>query len=94
MGITGLRKLIDAHAPNAVRKLRRDELKDQAVAVDISIDVYQLFHVGESRKIRGSTGMPSHHLTGMLSRSAKLIACGVTPVNVFDGPHQVKNVAH
>lgn len=86
MGIKGLRKLINTHAPASVRKLRKDELRGRAVAIDVSIDVYQLYHVGSSRGIVGSTGMGIHHLTGLLSRTAKLIAAETTPVYVFDGP--------
>jgi len=85
MGVNKLITLIKKEAPSAITAITIDELGGQRVGIDISIDIYRWYSVGESRGIRNSAGENINHLQGIFYYTVHLLCAGVIPVYIFDG---------
>lgn len=85
MGVEGLMRVIVDRAPDAVNTVQVHELKGQ-VALDMSIVVYQMASIGQSRGIVNADGRPINHMLGVFHRVVSLLAAGIVPIAVFDGP--------
>jgi flap endonuclease-1 len=99
MGIQGLMKLIAEEAPNSYKELNLDEFTGRKIAIDASMAMYQFLiavrssgtNGGYSAMLTNDAGEVTSHIQGMLTRTIKIMACGVKPVYVFDGkPPQMK----
>ena len=99
MGINNLMPLIKNRAPQAITQIKYTDLKNKAVAIDASMQMYKLVigtqtiakKKGEINEIKDNKGVLTGHLLGMLYKSVKLVSYGIKPIWVFDGkPPELK----
>lgn len=94
MGVKGLMKFIEKHAPGAIRKGSISGYFGRKVAIDASMQIYQFMvavrHQGSS--LVDSEGNPTSHLQGLMSRTTRFVENGLKPIYVFDGkPPEMKS---
>lgn len=94
MGIQGLTKLLNEHAPNASREQKFDGYFGRKVAVDASMHIYQFMVVvgrqGE-QQLTDEAGEVTSHLQGMFYRTVRMLEAGIKPLYVFEGkPPELK----
>jgi flap endonuclease-1 len=85
MGIQGLFKLINDNAADAVVKKPLVDYKDQHIAIDAVLAIYQWCSVGAYRNIKNKSGKYINHIQGLFFRTIALLEAGITPIYVFDG---------
>jgi flap endonuclease-1 len=96
MGVRGLSKLIETHAPESIKAVRLEDYKGKVIAVDAQLQLYQLMHgalsgvstetvAGPSASVAMDTYVGNKILQGVLSRTVRMLAAGIRPVYVFDG---------
>ena len=93
MGINNLMPLIKKRAPQAITQIKYTDLKNKAVAIDASMQMYKLVIAtqtiakkkGEINELKDNKGVLTGHLLGMLYKSVKLVSYGIKPIWVFDG---------
>ncbi|KAH8582438.1 flap endonuclease 1 [Cryptosporidium sp. chipmunk genotype I] len=95
MGIKGLTKFIADNAPKSIQQQAIASLLGKKVAVDASMWIYQfLAAIREGSQwgnLTNSSGESTSHISGMLSRTIRLLEAGIKPVFVFDGaPPEMK----
>ncbi|XP_054841921.1 probable flap endonuclease 1 homolog [Eublepharis macularius] len=83
MGITKLAELIKEEAPEAVRAVPLAQFRDNVLALDASVAIYQ-FRTAMP-KIVNREGQNISHLQGLFYRTLHLLENGIKPVYVFDG---------
>ncbi|XP_048338646.1 flap endonuclease 1-like [Sphaerodactylus townsendi] len=83
MGIAKLAELIKDEAPEAVRAVPLERYRDNVVALDASVALYQ-FRTAMP-KIVNREGQNISHLQGLFYRTLYLLENGIKPVYVFDG---------
>ena len=93
MGIKNLFKWIEENVPEAIQRLKIENLFGRKIAIDASLSLYQFLvtirHSGQ--QLIDSEGNTTSHLQGVLSRSIRLIENGIKPIYVFDGkPPEMK----
>ncbi|XP_060099026.1 flap endonuclease 1-like [Heteronotia binoei] len=86
MGIAKLAELIKEEAPEAVRSVPLGRYRDNVVALDVSVAIYQ-FRTAMP-KITNREGQNISHLQGLFYRTLHLLENGIKPVYVFDGQPQ------
>lgn len=86
MTIRGLYKLICDKAASAVRAAKLADLSGETAYIDANLLIYQWIAAGISGGIYDPAGKHINHIQGCLWRTTRLIAAGVRPVYVFDGP--------
>ncbi|CRG98572.1 flap endonuclease 1, putative [Plasmodium relictum] len=95
MGIKGLTKFIADAAPNAIKEIKIENLMGRIIAIDASMSLYQFIiairdsdHYGN---LTNESGETTSHISGLMSRSIKLMENGLKPIYVFDGaPPELK----
>ncbi|SBS80224.1 flap endonuclease 1, putative [Plasmodium ovale] len=89
MGIKGLTKFIADAAPNAIKEIKIENLMGRIVAIDASMSLYQfIIAIRDSEQygnLMNESGETTSHISGLMSRSIKLMENGLKPVYVFDG---------
>ncbi|OII74088.1 Flap endonuclease 1 [Cryptosporidium ubiquitum] len=95
MGIKGLTKFLADNAPKSIQYQTIGSLLGKKVAVDASMWIYQfLAAIREGSQwgnLTNSSGESTSHISGMLSRTTRLLEAGIKPVFVFDGtPPEMK----
>ena len=90
MGVRGLWKWIERHAPGAISAVSLADYRGRTVAIDASIAVFQWTLV---RDIRNSRGEYVNHIQGILYRGLAAIEAGIRPIWVFDGHARVEKHA-
>ncbi|WP_455391457.1 flap endonuclease-1 [[Eubacterium] cellulosolvens] len=76
------------------QKRSLEDFADKVVAVDAHNILYQFLaniRTQDGSMLMDSQGRPTSHLTGLFTRTSKLISIGIKPIYVFDGkPHKLK----
>ncbi|KAJ1611200.1 flap endonuclease 1 [Cryptosporidium canis] len=95
MGIKGLTKFLADNAPKSIQFQSLGSLLGKKVAIDASMWIYQfLAAIREGQQwgnLTNSSGESTSHISGMLSRTTRLLESGIKPVFVFDGaPPEIK----
>jgi len=95
MGIKGLMPFISDCAPAAVKETKMESLTGRVIAIDASTCLYQFLvavRQGESQaNLSNESGEVTSHIQGFLSRTVRLLECGIKPIYVFDGkPPELK----
>ncbi|KJP88341.1 flap endonuclease 1 [Plasmodium fragile] len=95
MGIKGLTKFIADAAPNAIKEIKIENLMGRVVAIDASMSLYQfIIAIRDSEQygnLTNESGETTSHISGLMSRSIKLMENGLKPIYVFDGaPPELK----
>eukprot|EP00916_Digyalum_oweni_P002813 GHVL01005216.1.p1 GENE.GHVL01005216.1~~GHVL01005216.1.p1 ORF type:complete len:527 (-),score=149.80 GHVL01005216.1:277-1815(-) len=89
MGIKQLMKFLSDHAPSSIKETKYDAYTGRKLAIDASTSLYQFMIAirdGEQfANLTNEAGEITSHLSGMLSRTVKLLEHGIKPVYVFDG---------
>lgn len=88
MGIKDLAKVIDEHAPNAIRTNEMKAYFGRKIAIDASMSMYQfLIAVRQDggSQLTDENGDTTSHLNGMFYRTIRMMENGIKPVFVFDG---------
>ncbi|OQV13890.1 Flap endonuclease 1 [Hypsibius exemplaris] len=95
MGIKDLSKLIQEHAPAAIKESEMKNYFGRKVAIDASMALYQFMIAirGDGDVLTNETGDVTSHLMGMFYRTIRMLDNGIKPVWVFDGkPPELKSV--
>jgi flap endonuclease-1 len=75
-------------------KCTLEDFKDKIVAIDAYNAIYQFLssiRTPDGSPLQDTKGRPTSHLTGLLSRTSRLVTVGIKPVFVFDGkPPELK----
>jgi flap endonuclease-1 len=75
-------------------KCTLEDFQDKTVAIDAYNTIYQFLssiRTPDGSPLQDSQGLPTSHLTGLLSRTSRLVTVGIKPVFVFDGkPPELK----
>jgi flap endonuclease-1 len=75
-------------------KCTLDDFQDKTVAIDAYNIIYQFLssiRTPDGSPLQDSQGRPTSHLTGLLSRTSRLVSVGLKPIFVFDGkPPELK----
>ncbi|CRG98156.1 flap endonuclease 1, putative [Plasmodium gallinaceum] len=95
MGIKGLTKFIADAAPNAIKEIKIENLMGRIIAIDASMSLYQfIIAIRDSDQygnLTNESGETTSHISGLMSRSIKLMENGLKPIYVFDGaPPELK----
>ncbi|KAF7459042.1 putative Flap endonuclease 1 [Cryptosporidium felis] len=95
MGIKGLTKFLADNAPKSVQHQTISSLLGKKVAIDASMWIYQfLTAIREGSQwgnLTNFSGESTSHISGMLSRTTRLLEAGIRPIFVFDGvPPEMK----
>ncbi|KAI4840668.1 flap endonuclease 1 [Plasmodium brasilianum] len=95
MGIKGLTKFIADAAPNAIKEIKIENLMGRIIAIDASMSLYQfIIAIRDSEQygnLTNESGETTSHISGLMSRSIKLMENGLKPIYVFDGaPPELK----
>jgi len=92
MGIKNLSQLLKSDASNSYTKVDIKSYKNEIIAIDSSILLYQFLiqirskdNHGYSQLLVDSEGEITSHIQGFLNRTANLLELGIKPVFVFDG---------
>lgn len=88
MGITGLTKLINEHAPDAIKSHEFKSYFGRKVAIDASMCIYQFMiavRQQDGQLLTNDLGETTSHLMGMFYRTVRMVDNGIKPVYVFDG---------
>lgn len=89
MGIKGLTKFIADVAPNAIKEIKIEHLMGRVIAIDASMSLYQfIIAIRDSEQygnLTNESGETTSHISGLMSRSIKLMENGLKPIYVFDG---------
>lgn len=88
MGIQGLTKLIQDHAPGALKEQKFENYFGRKIAVDASMHIYSfLVVVGRTgdQLLTNETGEITSHILGMFFRTTRMLEAGIKPVFVFEG---------
>ncbi|PRP82352.1 hypothetical protein PROFUN_10256 [Planoprotostelium fungivorum] len=93
MGIHGLQKLINDHAPGAITETEMKNLFNRKIAIDATMSLYQFLIAvrigGEGQpaaaNLTDESGETTSHLQGLFHRTIRMINNGVKPCYVFDG---------
>lgn len=89
MGIKGLTKLINDLAPRAIRETKIESYFGRKIALDASMAMYQFMiatRIGDGTvTLTNADGEVTSHLSGLLSRTIRMLEVGIKPVWVFDG---------
>jgi flap endonuclease-1 len=76
------------------QKCSLEDFADKTVAIDAYNVIYQFLtniRTQDGSMLMDDQGRPTSHLTGLFSRTAKLVSLGIKPIFVFDGkPHELK----
>ena len=69
-------------------------LEGKIIAIDALVTLYEMISIirdREGRPLRDSRGRITSHLVGLFNRTCRMLALGIKPVYVFDGPpHPLK----
>ena len=76
MGIKGLKKLIQKHAPEGITNIELKDLKGKTVCIDSSILIYQFRYINSS---------DNFHIVGFYNKIVEFLEIGIIPIFVFDG---------
>lgn len=95
MGIKGLTKFIADAAPNAIKEIKIESLMGRIIAIDASMSLYQfIIAIRDSEQygnLTNESGETTSHISGLMSRSIRLMENGLKPIYVFDGaPPELK----
>ncbi|KAL7069309.1 putative Flap endonuclease 1 [Cryptosporidium serpentis] len=95
MGIKGLARFLADNAPKSIQQQSIDSLIGRTIAIDASMWMYQfLAAIREGNQwgnLTNEAGESTSHISGMLSRTIRLLEAGIKPVFVFDGePPELK----
>ncbi|CAD2102681.1 flap endonuclease 1, putative [Plasmodium vinckei] len=95
MGIKGLTKFIADTAPNAIKEIKIENLMGRVVAIDASMSLYQFIIAirdgDQYGNLMNESGETTSHISGLMSRTIKLMENGLKPIYVFDGaPPELK----
>mmetsp|Transcript_13396 Transcript_13396/g.26698 ORF Transcript_13396/g.26698 Transcript_13396/m.26698 type:complete len:385 (-) Transcript_13396:204-1358(-) len=88
MGIQGLTKLIQDHAPDALKEQKFENYFGRKIAVDASMHIYSfLVAVGRTgdQLLTNETGDVTSHILGMFFRTTRMLEAGIKPIFVFEG---------
>ena len=88
MGIKGITKLIQDHAPNSIRIKQLKDYNNKKIAFDASLMLYQFLIAvksGSQDVFYDNKANLTNHISGIFYRILKLLEYGITPVFVFDG---------
>jgi len=89
MGIKGLSKLLQEHAPNAFKEQEFKSYFGRKLAVDASMALYQFLiavrQQGVNGQLTNNDGDVTSHLVGFFYRTIRMAESGLKPVFVFDG---------
>ncbi|KAI8100357.1 hypothetical protein M9435_006841 [Picochlorum sp. BPE23] len=88
MGIQGLTKLIQDHAPAALKEQKFENYFGRKIAVDASMHIYSfLVAVGRTgdQLLTNETGDVTSHILGMFFRTTRMLEAGIKPIFVFEG---------
>lgn len=88
MGIKGLPGLIEKLSGNdAVYFKNISEFKNQSIAVDVSMIIYQSAYAlrAQGTDMKNSNGEITSHLHGLFYKTLNFLKHGITPIYVFDG---------
>lgn len=86
MTIKGLYKLIKTRAPDAVTTVPLKSLSGTYIFIDASLYIYKWIATGIANKIYNENGDHVNHIQGCIWQVCALVAAGIKPVYVFDGP--------
>lgn len=84
--------LIRAQAVEAITTMLLRDIRGP-VAVDANLYLYKWYSVGLSRGIIGATGEYINHIQGAFFQASGLIAAGLRPTYIFDGPPPIEKAA-
>uniref|UniRef100_A0A7S0NX75 Flap endonuclease 1 n=1 Tax=Calcidiscus leptoporus TaxID=127549 RepID=A0A7S0NX75_9EUKA len=95
MGIKGLMPFLSDSAPSCVKETKMEAMTGRVIAIDASMCLYQFLvavRQGASQSnLANEAGEVTSHIQGFLSRTVRLLECGIRPVYVFDGkPPELK----
>jgi flap endonuclease-1 len=87
MGIKGLSKLIQDHAPSAIIQSEMKHFFGRKIAIDASMSIYQFLVAvrSEGNVLMDESGETTSHLMGIFYRTLRMIDNGLKPIYVFDG---------
>lgn len=88
MGIKGLMKFLQEHAPRSVKEVTVEQMTGRGLAIDASMNLYQFIIAirdGQGHSMTNADGEITSHIAGFLSRTLRLLEAGAKPVYVFDG---------
>ncbi|KAF1945637.1 flap endonuclease 1 [Clathrospora elynae] len=94
MGIKQLHKVIEEHAPAAIKK---GEIKNQfgrKVAIDASMSIYSFLIAvrSDGQQLTSESGETTSHILGLFYRTLRMVENGIKPLYVFDGaPPKLKS---
>merc|ERR1712232_609606 len=76
-------------APSCVKETKMEAMTGRVIAIDASMCLYQFLvavRQGASQSnLANEAGEVTSHIQGFLSRTVRLLECGIRPVYVFDG---------
>ena len=93
MGIKGLNKFIQIYAPSAITELSVADLKNQTIAFDTSILIYQFVIAIRNTGVdlTNNEGKITSHIHAIIMKTLSFLKKQINPVYVFDGkPPQIK----
>ena len=71
------------------------DFSEKVIAIDAHNVLYQFLaniRTADGSLLMDDQGRPTSHLTGLFSRTAKMVELGIKPIFVFDGkPHDLKS---
>ncbi|CAJ0956816.1 unnamed protein product, partial [Mesorhabditis belari] len=87
MGIKDLSKVINDHAPSAIKQGEMKNYFGRKVAIDASMALYQFLIAvrQDGSQMQNESGEVTSHLMGMFYRTIRMIDNGIKPAYVFDG---------
>jgi len=93
MGIKNLTKLLNEQTPDAIDKVRLNQLKGKKVAIDTSIILYQYVTAIRSSgsDLKNANNESTSHIMGILVKTLNCLKAGIIPIHIFDGnPSELK----
>ena len=88
MGIDNLMKVIQKHAPGAIKEYNVTNLEGRKLAIDANICMYQFQTAAYGKNasiLVSTTGESTNHLSGLFYRVLNLVTAGIIPIFIFDG---------
>lgn len=85
MGVNKLQQLLNTYAKNVIFEKDLKEYKNNIVAVDTSIMLYQFFSAMVGIELKTSTNIQTSHIYGMVNKILMMLKNKTYPIFVFDG---------
>ncbi|EEQ97740.1 flap exonuclease, putative [Perkinsus marinus ATCC 50983] len=91
MGIKQLFKFVSENAPKAVSEQKMENYTGRSLAVDASMCLYQFVIAvrlggdNQHANLTNAAGEVTSHISGMVTRTLRMMEAGIKPVYVFDG---------